>query len=209
MVAISASDTGARGLFGNISLPGIDTRFGLATALNKEALYRRLLLKFRDGQSAFAKLFAQARAGSDSTAAQRCAHTLRGTAATVGAKGVQQAAERLELACKQQADDALVDELLGQVLAELQPVLDALQSLAGEDVGAVASLTVSVDTAKLASLRAQLLDLLEQGDSGTVDLCDKHDALFSAAYPAQWKKIADTIRGFDFESALVLLQQTP
>ena len=207
-VASSASDTGATGRFGNISLPGIDTRRGLATALNKEALYRRLLLKFRDGQSAFADRFAQARVGSDSTAAQRMAHTLRGTAATIGAKGVQEAAERLELACKQQVSDAQIDALLGQVLAELQPVLDALQSLEGEDIHAVASPPVSVDAAKLAPLRAQLLELLELGDSGTIDLCDQHEALFNAAYPAQWKKISDHIRGFDFESALALLLQT-
>lgn len=104
--------------------------------------------------------------GPDPTAAQRLAHTLRGTAATVGAKGVQDAAERLELACNQRASEAQLDELLGQVLAELQPVLDGLQSLAGEDVPSVASTSANVDAAKLAHLRAQLLALLEAGDSG-------------------------------------------
>ena len=205
--AFGTSHTKASGLFDNMSLPGIDTRFGLATALNKEALYRRLLHKFRDGQSAFADRFAQARAGSDSATAHRLAHTLRGTAATVGAKGVQAAAERLELACNQQASDKLIDELLGQVLAELQPVLNALQALEEDGMGAVAPPPVRVDAAIVADLRLKMLEMLELGDSGAVDLCEKQDDLFRAAYPAHWKKISESIRGFDFELALELFKE--
>jgi HPt (histidine-containing phosphotransfer) domain-containing protein len=177
--------------------------------LNKEALYLRLLLKFRDGQSGFADQFAKARAGSDTKAAQRLAHTLRGTAATVGAKGVQKAAEQLEMACTQASNDAQIDALLGQVLAELQPVLDALRTLADNNTNDAPLPPTSVDAATLAPLRAQLLELLELGDSGAIDLCDEHENLLRSAYPAQWKKIADNIRGFDFETALTLLHQTP
>jgi two-component system sensor histidine kinase/response regulator len=208
-IAVSAANKRAVGLFDHISLSGIDTRFGLATALNKEALYLRLLLKFRDGQSGFADQFAKARAGSDTKAAQRLAHTLRGTAATVGAKGVQKAAEQLEMACTQASNDAQIDALLGQVLAELQPVLDALRTLADNNTNDAPLPPTSVDAATLAPLRAQLLELLELGDSGAIDLCDEHENLLRSAYPAQWKKIADNIRGFDFETALTLLHQTP
>ncbi len=68
-VAVSAGNQSATGLFEHINLPGIDVRAGLATASHKEALYRRLLVKFRDVQGTFATLFAQARASSDDTAA--------------------------------------------------------------------------------------------------------------------------------------------
>jgi PAS domain S-box-containing protein len=195
--------------FGDISLPGIDTRFGLATAMNKEALYRRLLLKFREGQGAFAELFAKARGDTDPTAAQRCAHTLRGTAATLGAKGVQQAAEQLELACKQQAPDARIDELLRQVLAALQPVMAGLQALGDEDTRTATPAPVAVDAEQLASLRTRLLELLDLGDARAIDLCEEHQALFRAAYPAQWPQISASVQNFDFDTALALLQQTP
>jgi HPt (histidine-containing phosphotransfer) domain-containing protein len=174
--------------------------------MNKEALYRRLLLKFREGQGAFAELFAKARGDTDPTAAQRCAHTLRGTAATLGAKGVQQAAEQLELACKQQAPDARIDELLRQVLAELQPVMAGLQALGDEDTRTATPAPVAVDAEQLASLRTRLLELLDLGDARAIDLCEEHQALFRAAYPAQWPQISASVQNFDFDTALALLQ---
>ena len=83
-----------------LSAAGLDTRSGLATAMNNPALYQRLLLRFHEGQRDFAALFAAAQAevqaGTDPQAAQRCAHTLRGTAATIGAKRLREAADRLD-----------------------------------------------------------------------------------------------------------------
>jgi PAS domain S-box-containing protein len=202
-------DTRASGVFGDISLPGIDTRFGLATAMNKEELYRRLLLKFREGQGTFAELFAKARGDSDPTAAQRCAHTLRGTAATLGAKGVQHAAEQLELACKQKVTEAKIDELLRRVLEELQPVMAGLQALRDADTSDPAAAPAVVDAEQLASLRARLLELLDLGDARAIDLCQEHQELFRVAYPAQWTKISKSVQDFDFDAALALLRQSP
>ena len=206
--ATQAMDTGASGVFGTISLAGIDTRIGLATAMNKEALYRRLLLRFREGQGAFAELFARARGDSDPTAAQRCAHTLRGTAGTVGAKRVQQAAEQLEQACKRQAPEAHIDELFSRVLEELQPVMAGLQALGDDDSSGPATATVAVDAEQLATLRARLMELLDLGDARAIDLCQEHQALFLAAYPARWKQISTHVQDFDFDVALSLIQQT-
>ncbi|MCF8160108.1 MAG: response regulator [Polaromonas sp.] len=202
-------DTRVSGLFGNISLPGIDSRFGLATAMNKEELYRRMLLKFREGQGAFAELFAKARGDSDPTAAQRCAHTLRGTAATLGAKGVQHAAEQLEQACKQKAPEAKIDELLRRVLEEMQPVMAGLQALRDADTSAPAPAPAVVDAEQLATLRARLLGLLDLGDARAIDLCQEHQDLFRVAYPDQWKQISTRVQDFDFDAALALLQQSP
>ena len=113
---------------------GIHTRTGLATAVNNPALYQRLLLRFRDGQRDFARLFAAAQAevqaGTDLQAAERCAHTLRGTAATIGAQRLRDAADRLEKACRQQAAPAQTDALLRGVMEELAPVTAALTETA-------------------------------------------------------------------------------
>jgi len=203
--AAYAIDTGAYTLFDQLSKVGIDTRFGLKTASNKEALYLRLLRKFRDGQSDFSALFARARADTDPAAAQRCAHTLRGTAATVGARQVQEAAELLEQACKQAVPDAQIDKLLHQVLSALQPVLQALQALPGETANTTSQPPNSVDTEKLLAVRTRLIELLEHGDSAAIDLCGQNEDLLSAAYPNRWKKIAASVNSFDFEAALAHL----
>lgn len=201
-VAVSAGAQSVTGLFEHMNLPGIDVRAGLATASHKEALYRRLLVKFRDVQGTFATLFAQARASSDDTAAQRCAHTLSGTAATIGAHQVHAAAAALEQACKQQASVETMDRLLATVLSELQPVIDGLQAL-GDDEG-VAPVVVApeVDPEKLAIVREKLRGLLERGDADAIDLCEAHESLLQAAYPAHWQRLMECVRGFDFESAL-------
>src|SRR5687767_5441062 len=63
----------------SIALPGIDVAAGLATTMRNEALYTRLLRKFRDGQRRFAEQFRAASTGDDPSASARLAHTLKGT----------------------------------------------------------------------------------------------------------------------------------
>ncbi|RFO96619.1 diguanylate cyclase [Rhodoferax lacus] len=189
-------------------LPGIDTRFGLTIALNKEALYRRLLIKFRDGQAHFETLFAQARAGADRTAAHRCAHTLAGTASTVGAKRLQEAARRLEQACGQQAPQEQVDAILQEVLHELTPVMDGLKALGSGDTHGVAQVPApAVETEQIAALRVRLLDLMDMGDSRAIDLCEEHQAQLQTVYPTRWKKIMASLHNMDFEAALELFKE--
>ena len=60
---------------------------------------------------------------------------------------------------------------------------------------------------KVDGVRARLLELLDQGDSAAIDLCDEHADLLQAAYPGQWAQIAKLVQNFDFESALLLMQK--
>ena len=204
-VAGGALGAGARGQFDDISVPGVDVRAGLATAMGNEALYRRLLRKFYDGQKDFARLFAEALASADPSEAERCAHTLRGTAGTIGAKEVKEAAEALERACQQRAAPEQIESLLHQALDALQPVVAALHGLLGDEAVA-SSPAVAVDTGKLAALREQLAELLDRGDSAALDLCEQHADLWRAAYPERWGQIFDHVNNFDFEAALALLR---
>ena len=114
-------------------LPGIDTAAGLTTAMNKAGLYLRLLVKFRDTQSNFAELFARAQSDADATTTMRCAHTLSGAAAHIGAKGVQAAAAALENACQSGGDPVTIDALLGKVQLELDQVLVGLNRIQAQE----------------------------------------------------------------------------
>jgi HPt (histidine-containing phosphotransfer) domain-containing protein len=191
-----------------MSLPGIDTRSGLATALNNETLYRRLLLKFRESQADFAGQFAKARAGTDLTAAMRHAHTLRGTAATVGAKGVAEAAGRLEQACKQNASAADIEELVRAVTIELAPVIEGLDAIVEAAATKASAQPVQVDAKELSAARTELMALLHRGDAAALELCKLHEGMLRAGLPAHWKQISDSVQAFDFEAALTLLKQT-
>ena len=188
-------------------LVGIDVRAGMATTLNNEKLYKRLLLKFREGQRDFGTLFTLARSDADASAAERCAHTLRGTAGNIGARRVQEAAQLLEKACKARASEVEVGSLLQATLSELRLVLIALQSLE-PDEPAQASMqpVVAVDDEKLQQVTDSLQRLLLHGDSGVFEECEKNADLLQAALGSHWPPVLESLRNFDFELALELLQ---
>ena len=108
-------------------LPGIDTTAGLAITQGNEKLYRKLLLKFRDGQRDFEANFKAALVSDDPDEAGRVAHTLKGVAGNIAANELRAAASELEQACRNEIED--VSELLEAVLAALEPVIEGLETL--------------------------------------------------------------------------------
>jgi|GEM_PF-18629 len=109
-----------------LPLPGIDSTDGLNRTMGNEKLYLRMLLKFRDGQSDFAKKFAIARVEGNDDTDVRIAHDLKSNAGNIGAKGVQLAAAKLEIACMEKSPVKIVDGLLKVVLTELDRVIKGL-----------------------------------------------------------------------------------
>jgi len=193
-------------------LPGIDVKAGMATCTNKESLYTRMLVKFRDSQGRFADLFATAKSDPDPEATTRAAHTLKGTAGNIGAKGLQAAAAELEHACKEKAADAEIEALLQKALAELAIVMPGLANVPGGtrsagDTAAVAPQTPALPEAELKAYFDKLKGLLEDSDSEAGDLLDELlDKLGNAPLARQLKPVAAAIEGFDFDAALEKLK---
>ncbi len=187
-------------------LPGIDVTAGLATTMNNHKLYTRMLIKFRDSQGKFNELFAAARQDSDPMAAERAAHTLKGTAGNIGAKGVQAAAGELEQACHAGTVDA-IDALLATVLAELEPVVCGLQQVgAGEAAAANAALMIPREEVQAALDR--LAVLLGDNDSAAGDLLGELlDKIAATPQARALKPVADAINNYDFDEALEKLKK--
>ncbi|WP_457425567.1 PAS domain S-box protein [Roseateles sp. P5_E7] len=189
-------------------LPGIDIARGLATTANKPALYRRLLLKFNAGQARFDEQFAAARSGADPSAAQRLAHTLKGTAGNIGAVELQAAAGRLEAACQPGHEPAEADEPLAQVLQALAPVLAGLAALEGDAPAADAAPTNAAPDPALQAGLARLSQLVAQGDADAGDLADELLALAAGRPEAQaLRRVSKALADFDFDAALAALKQ--
>jgi two-component system sensor histidine kinase/response regulator len=188
------------------SLPGIDIKAGLATSMNNAALYLRMLAKFRDGHGDFDALFAAARTDADPQAATRAAHTLKGTAGNIGARGVQAAAGELEQACQDKASAEKIEALRQAVLAELQPVLAGLR-----EVGAGGTATAATSTVDMAALRsglARLKQLLEDSDAEAGDLAEQlAEHASGSPLAAELRKLADSVADFEFDAALTILDQ--
>ncbi|WP_246099485.1 response regulator [Methylibium rhizosphaerae] len=109
------------------ALPGLDIRAGLASVRGDEALYRRLLAKFRQREADFEARLRDARARDDGEAAIRCAHDLKSVAGTLGMPALQRSAEALEAALvaayERGGGEAAIEPLLENVTRQLEPLV--------------------------------------------------------------------------------------
>ncbi|MCK6491693.1 MAG: response regulator, partial [Planctomycetes bacterium] len=181
------------------ALPGIDSAAGLALAQGDPQLYRKLLARFLAGQADFASRFAQAGEVGDAAGQERCAHTLKSTAGTIGAHALQAAASRLEQACRQGEPGEVRQTILSEVLAQLQPVIDGLGGLEAEAPAPVPA--GPADAASLGAVIDQLDALLLDSDGAAVKLWDEHAAYFRACCPADAKAVSAALADFDFDLA--------
>jgi PAS domain S-box-containing protein len=185
------------------TLPGIDARAGMAGTLNNAALYRRLLASFSRSNRDFANAF-RSSWPDDAQLAVRMAHTLKGTAGTIGANAVQRAAAELERACRDADARAEVGALLADVERELHTVLDGLKALgdasdAPAEIAGPATLQPRLPLAEVEHLKV----LLANSDADALPLMAE---LSKLARGTQWQATFDAasrdLDAFLFDEAL-------
>ncbi|MCW5626204.1 MAG: response regulator, partial [Burkholderiales bacterium] len=191
-------------------LPGIDVAAGLRRTQNKTSLYRGLLEKFGTGNADFARSFTAATDAGDRALATRLAHTLRGTAGTIGANAVCEAATELELACDRDAPHALKMALLDRVLHELEPVLAGLATLtpvAARPATARSSIASDADRATLRRVTDKLRALLIESDPDALSLCEPLRAAALGADAPILDEIVAAVDSYRFDDALTALDR--
>ena len=109
-------------------LVGIDQFEGMEHT-ESEALYRKLLIKFRNRYTHFETEFRAEQQSDDPNAAIRYAHTLKSNAGLLGIDNVQAGASALELACQAKLPEVVIDGYVQAVQTALSPVLIALEVL--------------------------------------------------------------------------------
>ncbi len=183
-------------------LPGINVKAGLAVCQQNHKLYRKILLKFKLSEADFVSRFQQARTGSDPDAAIRCAHSLKGVAGNLGAADIQEKAQALESACRDNLPAARIDALLVEVAGALEVVLAGLESLLESEVEITATpVSLDVETFRLQLMR--LRELLQEDDTDALEMIDELlEFPGAAAYTGSLKQIAETVGRYDFEAAL-------
>jgi two-component system, sensor histidine kinase and response regulator len=114
---------------------GLDVRDGLSRVGGNQALYRKLLRQFVDGQAGAIAEAGEALTAGDIARAERAAHTLKGVAGNIGAIRVQAAAGRLERSIRDRAPAAEVDAATREAREELDQLVTLLRSAlaAGDD----------------------------------------------------------------------------
>jgi len=187
------------------AMSGIDTRAGLATCAGNEGLYRKLLLKFLNSGTSFERDFREALVSADGDAAVRQAHTLKGIAASIGARDLAAAAEILEFACRdgleQQVVHARLEALLGLLAKVLEAIAAARLEPEAELVAAVA------DPAAIPALTGELKALLESADTRAGEVAEQ---LLKASGDPEHELLTQLVANielFDFDAALKVLTE--
>ncbi len=190
-------------------LPGFDTSKALQAMGHKVPLYRSLLLKFKSRYKNFGQQFHQATQDSDPLAAARCAHSLKGVSANVGAWKVQAAADTLESHCRNRLPTARINAALQDTLTALQEAMDTLSALAPDTVKEKPVTTAPrLSPRHLKAEGLRLLELLDQGDAGAMALLHGIEAgLGGQAQTTAFQKLKSCVAQYDFEEASKLLNK--
>jgi PAS domain S-box-containing protein len=190
------------------ALPSINMKSALIRLGEKQELYLRLLLIFRDNHAETAQAIRSALQENDLVLARRLAHTLRGTSATIGADNLSSFAKDLEMALLQ-GKSALFSFILEQVDQELAIVMteiaDISQTIPDKDQLPIFDSDSNQSTfdAKL----NRLAHLLRSSDAeATMFIVSLVQQYQETSLRAKLKVLERLIRSYDFEKALKELE---
>ncbi len=187
----------------DLALPGIDVRAGLKRTGGNRQRYETLLRKFADQQAAAIEDMRAALAIGDLGSAERLAHSLKGSAGTLGAVGLSEAAAGAETAIKERKG---MEQAISILAASLAPVLQAIRSALPADQVGDGSRSPTGDPALVKEPLAKLKRLLETDDGEAADfIIDATPRLAAVLTPAEIRALSDRVGKFDFEAALACL----
>jgi len=183
----------------------VDTVAGLAVAGGNDALYQRMLDRFRRSHRSFGQDFELAMAAGRWQVALRLAHTLRGTAGNIGAGALQAAAAELEAACRNEEAASRITPLLAEVQSSLDRLVASLDAAyAGESEGPVAE----VDIAQIVKLAAELEQLLKNDDLDAMGVSVQLKSLaVGTRFQADFARLADDVERFAIDDARMELSR--
>ncbi len=183
----------------HLSIPGIDTVNGLRRIAGNARLYRALLRQFADDQVNFPQQIRSVLDQGEYTAAERLAHTIKGSAGNLGATALSELADNLERTARShdaQATAIKADE----VAAEWAHIAESIRSAVFDSNPGAISPSVSVD---LVPLLLKLKQMLNADDGQSLDFLLEIRERINSAIPAiELDTLQNLIAQFDFVAAL-------
>jgi HPt (histidine-containing phosphotransfer) domain-containing protein len=185
------------------SVPALDTDAGLDRMMGDRAMYLRVLARFRSDYADNVARLRGALAAGDTALAHRIAHTLKGAAAMIEARGLRTLA--LDVEQQLRAGAPADPEMLAQLEAELARVIAQVDMLATAPAAANA-MPGEAGAALLEGDMAQLCGLLDLGDSTAQDvIAEKRAGLQNHLGAMRMAELESAMAAFDYERALCVL----
>ena len=189
-------------------VPGLDLASGLRHVLHKRATYEGLLQRFVDGQAHAVQATRAALVAGQRNEARRLVHTLKGTAATIGATALARHAQAAETALERDSEDPANEDLLLRHCEEAcDSLVAALHQVLVPPVPATTPLAASaLDWNAVRALIARLDSLLTEDDAEAIALFQQSDTVLRPALATAHADIASAINAYDFSRAAQLLR---
>jgi signal transduction histidine kinase/DNA-binding response OmpR family regulator/CHASE3 domain sensor protein/HPt (histidine-containing phosphotransfer) domain-containing protein len=164
------------------SVEGLDSADGLMRVAGNRALYVKLLRQFVEQQAQAPTHIGDLLRAGDRATAERMAHTIKGVAGNLGARGVHGVAAELERAVAGGDDAGRVEASRRRLADELGALIDRLRGALGEAPSPAAPPApgAAADPAALAEQVAHMRELLGAFDPAAADVLDGHRDLFRA-----------------------------
>jgi len=198
----SAAGTDLRAALANV--PGLDVELGLRLAISSEELYASLLETFVRDQADVEATWERLRDQHDAAEARRLAHTLKGSAAQIGATYVMRVAGALE--AETEASSPRVPVFPDELRAALHELIAGLR-VALASRGDAASEAGAASDADVTDLVDTLRELLVAADIEATGLLEAERAALSGYLGERFERFAAHVEAFEFESALRVLDE--
>jgi two-component system sensor histidine kinase/response regulator len=183
-----------------LAIPGIDTKAALRRAGGSLKRYESLLRKFVQPSAGGVEEIRTALAAGDSETAARAAHSIKGSAANLGATAVAEVAAKAESAILsgQEIEEALrsLETSFATTAVAIRAALPS-ETVAGGNGGG------SVDPATILEPLMRLKSLLKNDDGDAADfILDARPGLSRVLTEAEMNTLAGQVGNFDFAAAL-------
>jgi two-component system sensor histidine kinase/response regulator len=185
-------------------IEGLDTRDGLSRVAGNRKLYERLLGQFVEQQGPAVGLVLEALDRGDRALAERLAHTLRGVAGNIGAKGVQETAGALEKRIRERSSEAETREAATRVSGVLDPLVARLRDRMVPPPPAPAEPVAPepVDPGVTGVAAEELAKLLADFDPGAVEFIEANSAALRPLFAgAAWPEFRGLVADYAFPAA--------
>jgi len=191
------------------AVEGLDTQDGLTRVAGNRKLYLKLLRQFIEQQGPSPAQIAEALARLDFAVAERLAHTVKGVAASLGARPVQPVAAALEKAIAAKADAVALTPLLREFSSAVEGFVSRLRAALPpvETVPASAAAAALVDPEQARRVVREMIAHLNNFDPAATECLEAHRDIFRTVIPAEtFAGFEQQVGSFAFADALALLQ---
>ena len=196
-------------------LPGIDIEKTLETLNIDGPTLKRIMFGFLSDNRDTARKIKKALSGNDPKLMLQLAHSLKGSAANIGAGELYMAAHDLEAACREDlstdVEPSEMEDLIANVGSTLNQVLESIQSL-GEPASSDSATKVSIESGlQFDTLLTQLAGAIDRADPEQImtymPAVRQQAALCKHIDPFSLKTLEDQVNRYDYDQALETIRK--